>query len=328
VAAPSTPNLISDFHLGDSQLWSEVADLRSALDKYPLVALPDPLATQASDCPPSQITAATARKIVPSRGFLVPERSPLRDIADCPRRCHDGFRNMRLVGHLMILAAACTAMEAQSPDIPAWQTAAGGKMAFDVASVKLSKSFRPPLFPLDNRNAYVPGGRLSGTFPLEVYITFAYKLSLTNEQRRVAFGHLPKSVGTDSFDIEARAEGNPTKDQMRLMIQSLLADRFKLAVHFETREGPVFELTMVKPGKRGPKLRQHAEGPPCPDSLTPAGTPPSAGDIFPRDCETAVMWERKGVRMIGSRNTTMPLLADAISSYGAMAGEVDKPVVD
>jgi uncharacterized protein (TIGR03435 family) len=235
---------------------------------------------------------------------------------------------MTLVGNLMILAAVFTATEAQSPDIPAWQTAAGGKMAFDVASVKLSTSFRPPLFPLDNRNAYVPGGRLSATFPLEVYITFAYKLSLTDEQRRLAFGHLPKWAGTGLLEIEARAEGKPTKDQLRLMMQSLLADRFKLAVHFETREGPVFELTLAKPGKRGPKLRPHAEGPPCPDSLTPVGTPPGAGDIFPRDCETAAMSERKGVRMIGSRNTTMPLLADAISSYGAMAGEVDKPVVD
>ena len=35
----------------------------------------------------------------------------------------------------------------------------------------------------------------------------------------------------DPFDIEARAAGNPTKDQMRLMMQSLLADRFRLRVH-------------------------------------------------------------------------------------------------
>jgi uncharacterized protein (TIGR03435 family) len=54
---------------------------------------------------------------------------------------------------------------------------------------------------------------------------------------------------------------------MRLMMQSLLADRFKLLVHFEIREAPVFAMTLVKPCNSRPKLRPHTEGPPCPDSL-------------------------------------------------------------
>jgi uncharacterized protein (TIGR03435 family) len=140
---------------------------------------------------------------------------------------------------------------------------------------------------------------------------------------------LPKWVSTEFFEIEARAEGNPTKDQMRLMMQSLLADRFKLSVHFETQEAPVFALTLVKPGKIGPKLRPHAQGPPCADYSQPAiGPPPIASDVFPPNCETAMMSEREGVRRIGDRNTTMASLASAIYSYGMMAGEVDKPVVD
>jgi len=58
---------------------------------------------------------------------------------------------------------------------------------------------------------------------------------------------LPKWVTTDNFEIQAKAEGNPTKDQMRLMMQSLLADRFKLAVHFEDRPVPAYNLAAVKP---------------------------------------------------------------------------------
>jgi uncharacterized protein (TIGR03435 family) len=112
------------------------------------------------------------------------------------------------------------------------------------------------------------------------------------------------------------------------MMQSLLADRFKLAVHFETREVPVFALTLANPGKLGSKLRPHSEGPPCPDSFTAALGPPSAGEVFPPDCETATMASRNGVRLYGSRNTTMPLLAEAIYSSGVVAGEIDKPVVD
>ena len=60
---------------------------------------------------------------------------------------------------------------------------------------------------------------------------------------------LPKWAITDRFDIQGRAQGNPTKDQMRLMMQSLLADRFRLAVHYETRQVPVFALIVDQPGK-------------------------------------------------------------------------------
>ena len=50
---------------------------------------------------------------------------------------------------------------------------------------------------------------------------------------------------------------------MRLMVQSLLAERFQLAAHFEMKEAAVFNLTLAKSGTLGPNLRPHAEGPPC-----------------------------------------------------------------
>ena len=130
-------------------------------------------------------------------------------------------------------------------------------MAFEVASVKPSNQFEPPNFPLSAEAAYAPGGRLSATFQLYTYITFAYKLWLTAEQRQTALANLPKWVTTDLYEIRARAPGDATKDQTRLMMQSLLADRFKLQVHFETREVPVLALNMDKPGTLGPKLHLH-----------------------------------------------------------------------
>jgi len=69
---------------------------------------------------------------------------------------------------------------------------------------------------------------------------------------------LPKWVSTDSFDVQARAEGNSTQDQMCLMLRSLLADRFGLTVHVETAQPPVLALVLEKPGKTGPKLRPHS----------------------------------------------------------------------
>jgi uncharacterized protein (TIGR03435 family) len=68
----------------------------------------------------------------------------------------------------------------------------------------------------------------------------------------------------DRFDIEARAQGNPTKADYRLMMQSLLADRFKLKVHFESRVVPLYVLVLAKPGKFGSRLRLHrADDPVC-----------------------------------------------------------------
>lgn len=161
---------------------------------------------------------------------------------------------------LLRLAAVCVAIaivsgqtpqSAQSPDVPEWQIAAGGKIAFEVASVKPSKDFKLPNFDLSTGNSVAPGGRFYAGFRLMDFITFAYKLQLTDEQRRTALAQIPKRVNTDFYVIEARAAGNATKDQMRLMMQSLLAERFQLAVHFETREGPVLALTLDNPGELG-----------------------------------------------------------------------------
>ncbi len=94
----------------------------------------------------------------------------------------------------------------------------GQSPTFSVASVKPDTGpFRPPNFPLDAGDAFRPvGGHFSADFPLTTYITFAYKLTLTAGQRQSMIVYL--SAGRhDRFDIQAEAEGHPTKDQMRLM---------------------------------------------------------------------------------------------------------------
>jgi uncharacterized protein (TIGR03435 family) len=212
---------------------------------------------------------------------------------------------------------SASAMLAQ--DAVDWQTRAGARMSFEVASVKRDAGpFRSPNFPLDAGEAYaVTGGRFSADFGLPTYISFAYKLSLTQEQRQAMIAHLPKWVAEDRFDIQARAaNSNPTKDQMRLMMQALLAERFKLTVHFETQETPVLALVLVKPGQTGPKLRPHAEGPPC-DAAPPA-------DVFPPRCNVMMLNMNTGRAEGGSRDTTLRLIADALPSMGRLA----RPVVD
>ena len=255
-------------------------------------------------------------------------------------------RNMALVAFALIATGGPVALAAmrvtppnaieargssaasQSPDEPDWQKAAGGKMSFEVASIRPSKpgTFTPPNFPLSNDDAYEPtGGVFTADFPLEVYLEFAYKFRPSPDQRKAIFEHLPKWVTTDHFTIHARAAGNPTKDQMRLMVQSLLADRFKLAIHFETKQVPALAMTLIKPGKLGPKLIPHAQGPPCDPSATLQTPGANSSHVFPPICD-AQMLERTPNHMIetGSRNATLEIMAAAFSSLGRL----DRPVID
>jgi uncharacterized protein (TIGR03435 family) len=72
----------------------------------------------------------------------------------------------------------------------------------------------------------------------------------------------PKWIDSDRFDVEAKAAGNVVRGiegtrRKQLMLQTLLADRFKLAVHHEIRDMPVYALVLARRDRRlGPKLRR------------------------------------------------------------------------
>lgn len=133
-----------------------------------------------------------------------------------------------------VAVQAALGMGQATKDEQARQTAAGGELKFEAASIHLEEpgKFSPPNFALDAGDGPVPpGGRSHADFPLAVYITFACKLWLTSDQIHTMPANLPKWVATDRFVINARADGNPAKDQMRLMVRGLLADRFKRKSH-------------------------------------------------------------------------------------------------
>jgi uncharacterized protein (TIGR03435 family) len=60
----------------------------------------------------------------------------------------------------------------------------------------------------------------------------------------------PDWVGDERFDIVARYPGGTAPEQVRLMLQNMLAERFKLALHRETRQLPEYALTVAKGGSR------------------------------------------------------------------------------
>jgi uncharacterized protein (TIGR03435 family) len=207
-------------------------------------------------------------------------------------------------------------------------------MAFDVASVKRDTAdmnketihSNIPLGPEDVFNS--TGGLLSSTnYPVIGYMIFAYKL--TPGQVQSVVSQAPKWANTDRYDIEARASGNPTKDQFRLMMQALLADRFKLAIHYETKEVPVYALVLDKAGKFGSGFQQHLSDSPCSTEVptTPGGTKATVGGGFPEPCDALMVLptSSSGRIRLGARN--VPLAYFAIC-FTAPVMHVDRPVLD
>ena len=143
----------------------------------------------------------------------------------------------RLVCLLACLAAV--SIHAQRPT-----PAPGNVEGFEVASIRRNASAN------DGARVSGNGGRLTITNnPLRNIIRNAWTL----QDFQIVGG--PSWMNTDRWDIVAKAEGNPGP-QMMAMLQKLLADRFKLVVHKETRELPIYALTFARPDHSlGPKMQ-------------------------------------------------------------------------
>jgi uncharacterized protein (TIGR03435 family) len=92
------------------------------------------------------------------------------------------------------------------------------------------------------------GQRFTGTnLPLTALILLAYDVT-----PRQVLG-VPSSLDAVGFDIEAKCDHPIEKGQSLRMLQTLLADRFKLTFHRETKEQPIYALVI---GKGEPKLKE------------------------------------------------------------------------
>jgi uncharacterized protein (TIGR03435 family) len=130
-------------------------------------------------------------------------------------------------------------------------------VAFEAASVKPNNS-------TDFRGSdwkFLPGGRcVASNTPLSIIIALAYDVPMYTESLRVFGG--PQWIRSEKFDIQATAgagaisPGMSVKardDKVRLMLQSLLADRFKLVMDRQVREVLAYVVVVAK---NGPKLRR------------------------------------------------------------------------
>jgi uncharacterized protein (TIGR03435 family) len=106
----------------------------------------------------------------------------------------------------------------------------------------------------------------------------------------------PSWMGTERYDISAKAAGAASEEQMRIMLQAVLAERFKMALRRESKELPVYALVTAK---KGMKLKPSAID-------SPGHMSPEGGDLV-------------------FQNFSMEELADRLST---VPFKVDRPVVN
>jgi uncharacterized protein (TIGR03435 family) len=182
---------------------------------------------------------------------------------------------------------------------------AGAAPAFQAASIKRNISAtRMPMIVRPQA-----GGRLTAVnAPLMMLIQNAYEV----QAFQVVGG--PGWISTDGYDLEATPEGAIDRKQMWLMLQTLLADRFQLKLHRESRELPAYLLTTTKAGAKLPAPKEGAcaqtppQGPPQPGALPPCGN-------------VVVALSQNALQLVGGKTTTTELTR-------VLSMVVGRPVLD
>lgn len=145
-----------------------------------------------------------------------------------------------LVGSTAVVGGLVLSLSAQAP-APQSTTS-----TFEAASVKPNKSGDPNSM----RNLGAGGRMVFTNNSLQQLITAAYEI----QPFQLIGG--PSWMATHRFDVVATAGANAAPAQLNLMMRSLLADRFKLAVHLEKRELPIYALVKAREdGRLGPALK-------------------------------------------------------------------------
>ncbi len=121
---------------------------------------------------------------------------------------------------------------------------------FEVASIKPMDPAMGGMHRVEIQMA--PGGRfIAKGLNAKMLIQQAYGV------RDFQISGAPSWASTDRYEINAKGEGNITRDDLKPMLQALLADRFKLTIQRETKDMPVYNLVVAK---GGPKLKESEGG--------------------------------------------------------------------
>jgi len=222
----------------------------------------------------------------------------------------------------LALPLACTIAAAQE------------RLTFDAASVKLVESASGGGGQAVSRKTAGPGPRRyeeptggpGTTDPGRIHYLFVTahfvltKAYGVNDYQIVG----PDWLDRDRFDIDATMPAGTTMEQFRTMLQNLLADRFKMASHKETREFSGFSLVV---GKGGPKLKESADSPAPKDDGAPDPLKLGADGYFVPPDRPGMFLQVTGMPGTADarenfRQFTMPRLATVLQK------QLKRPVAD
>jgi uncharacterized protein (TIGR03435 family) len=220
-------------------------------------------------------------------------------------------------GAALVVSATALSVSRPHAQAPAQAPDPNAALTYEAASVKPNKSGV-------QRSSIrrFPGGRLQATnMPLRALIVFAYQL------QPFQLVEDPAWIRNDTFDIVAKMEGDPPPvmpgtgpDPHMVAMRTLLGERFKLAVHRETRQMDIYELVLARPdGKLGPALKPTTQD--CAAMMAAArGGPPPGPPPGPNSPVVCGMRGLPGRLVAGAM--PMALLASNLS------GQVQRIVVD
>ncbi len=132
---------------------------------------------------------------------------------------------------------------------------------FDVAAIRPAKP--------GERNGGIkalPGGNgyIAQNVPVKLMISLMYRIPM----RQITGG--PEWIDNDRYNVDAKVDGSYSVDDLHIMYQNMLTDRFNLKYHIETKEGPVYALTLDTPGSKM-KVNDSPQDYKIPINFSPSG---------------------------------------------------------
>ncbi len=222
---------------------------------------------------------------------------------------------------LLFVAGTLGSLHGQtSQPTPSDQTrTATGKatpLSFDVVSVKPAAPGTLPIVPAFMRDKGSPIiGLQKLVAPVWMLIGYAYRMQMS--EATAAFKKQPDWVNNRVYTVTFRAEGELTRDQVREMMRTMLADRFGLQTHEYIREGAVNKLVLNKPGVLGPNIKPHPEGATCSTQKAESvGKAPDASTPPLANCGFIWYYLPGRILHIGLTDTTIAGAAGTLAGMG------------
>lgn len=221
-----------------------------------------------------------------------------------------------LASSLQVVSIACVACLALAPgQLIAQNHNLRSEKTFEVASIRQSHPEarnRGLLLLLPRENIQPQSSLFSANAPLASYIIFAYNTMDATAGVEMA-RKLPSWTTDGMWDIEARADHVPSRDELREMVKNLLIERFKLKAHYEDKRLPSFALVLAKHGKPAPGLNAHPSNSPCVASGAVHGPDSSSANT----CRTLTGFDASGHVHVKMTGVTIDQFASTVSGLAS-----------